>query len=310
MATPIGIRPVLGRLLNTTRNASIPSSHLLPAIQTLTLPSQSRPFSSTPELSMRRPRRDGNRLRGQSSLYRSGLRYRMNIDKSQLPQPVNFKRKVKVDPNHGLWQFFYSKDKLLLTPDEDAQHGRGWTVEELRHKSWDDLHKLWWVCVKEQNRIATARKEKSKMRLQTGQEETADRLKEVRKTMKSIKHTLTERFYLWEDARVLAEKDSEIDLGNPEQPYTPGLGSDYLEDTGAAAAGEPEAEEVALEKGEREILAEEEPEPKTSTPQPEKIDNEIEPSTLPPSSSSSPPPPPPSSSETPAEAEKQPSAPS
>ncbi|KAI0597918.1 MRP-L47-domain-containing protein [Biscogniauxia sp. FL1348] len=281
MATPIGMRPVLGRLLNTTRNASIPSSHLLPAIQTQTPPlsSQSRPFSSTPELSMRRPRRDGNRLRGQSSLYRSGLRYRMNIDKSELPQPVNFKRKVKVDPDHGLWQFFYSKDKLLLTPEEDSQHGRGWTVEELRHKSWDDLHKLWWVCVKEQNRIATARKEKSKMRLQTGEEETANRLKEVRKTMKSIKHALTERFYLWEDARVLAEKDSEVDLGNPEKPYTPGRGSDYLEDTGAA-----EGKEVALEKGEGEILAKEEP---------EKIDS----STLPPSSSSPSPPPP--SSETP-----------
>ncbi|KAI5926140.1 MRP-L47-domain-containing protein [Camillea tinctor] len=323
MAAPIGIRPVLGRLLNTTRNASILSCHphphphshshthththahahlllLLPAIQTLsstpslTLPSQTRLFSSTPELSMRRPRRDGNRLRGQSSLYRSGLRYRMNIDKSELPQPAHFVRTPKVDPDHGLWQFFYSKDKLLLTPEEDSEHGRGWTVEELRHKSWDDLHKLWWVCVKEQNRIATARKEKSRMRLQAGQEETADRLTEVRKTMKSIKHALTERFYLWEDARVLAENDSEIDLGNTEQPYMPGR---YLEESAAPEEGEGEGEGVASEGHEGEA--------KISTSQAEKEAGiEIDPTTLPPLPST----PSSSSSETSTEAEKQPSA--
>jgi large subunit ribosomal protein L47 len=39
--------------------------------------------------------------------------------------------------------------------------------------------------------------------------------------MKSIKQVLTERFYTWEDARLLAEQDPEIDLANTTHPYNP-----------------------------------------------------------------------------------------
>ncbi|KAJ8119661.1 hypothetical protein ONZ43_g3436 [Nemania bipapillata] len=159
----------------------------------------------------------------------------MNIDKSETPQPANYKPKVKVDPNHGLWDFFYAKDKLMLTPDESAEHGRGWTVEELRHKSWDDLHKLWWVCVKEQNRLSTARKERRRLKLAEGGSQGGERWDEVRKTMKSIRHVLTERWYLWEDARTLAETDPEIDLSNVRRPFVP---KDYLEAHESALEGD------------------------------------------------------------------------
>ena len=131
---------------------------------------------------MRRPRRDNNRLRGVSAIYRSGPRWRGNVRREEVPTPAAYRpaEDVEVDPDHGLWQFFYGKEKLLLTPEEDAQHGRAWIVEELRHKSWEDLHRLWWVCVKEQNRIATHRREKQNMGFQHGVEETAARLAEVR----------------------------------------------------------------------------------------------------------------------------------
>lgn len=39
--------------------------------------------------------------------------------------------------------------------------------------------------------------------------------------MKSIRHVLTERYYLWEDAVELAKEDPEINLSGVGQIYTP-----------------------------------------------------------------------------------------
>ncbi|KAI1142146.1 MRP-L47-domain-containing protein [Hypoxylon sp. FL0543] len=227
MAMATSVRPSIGRIIGSAGNQHSTNASSFLAVLSARAATQSCPFSSTSERSTRQSRRDNNRLRGLSSLYRSGPRFRMNVSKEQVGKPADYKPEIENDPDHGLWQFFYSKEKLILTPEEDAEHGRGWTVEELRHKSWEDLHKLWWVCIKEQNRIATARKEKARLKLRSGDEETTERLLEVRKTMKSIKHALTERFYLWEDARKLAENDPEIDLSDTNRPYAP---STYLEE--------------------------------------------------------------------------------
>ncbi len=88
--------------------------------------------------------------------------------------------------------------------------------------------------------------------------------------MKAIRHTLTERFYLWEDARKLAESDPEIDLGNTVEAYKP---RSYLEEEEAAVDGENQGtgEGQQLHEGQ---APETEADPKTGA---EKID----PSTLP-----------------------------
>lgn len=53
--------------------------------------------------------------------------------------------------------------------------GRAWTVEELRHKSWEDLHSLWYKCCLERNRLATESKELKRMQLEKGQAEAKKR---------------------------------------------------------------------------------------------------------------------------------------
>lgn len=61
--------------------------------------------------------------------------------------------------------------------------------------------------------------------------------------MKAIKHTLTERYYVWEDAYQLASEDPEIDLSNRKKPYTPA----YEKDDGDFLVEEPLAAEGKID---------------------------------------------------------------
>lgn len=85
---------------------------------------------------------------------------------TEFPQPAdNPPTPPTTDPNHGLYGFFRNK-KSVTAPKILSEHGtpllkwqlilgRPWTAEELRHKSWDDLHVLWYKCLLERNIIAT-----------------------------------------------------------------------------------------------------------------------------------------------------------
>lgn len=65
------------------------------------------------------------------------------------------------------------------TVDADVLLGRSWSVAELRRKSWKELHKLWWVCVKERNIMFTQQLERTRLKPGYGDFEAKGREKEV-----------------------------------------------------------------------------------------------------------------------------------
>lgn len=172
MATPIAARPCIGRLLRTP-GAVLP--------QTAWAPTAAMFSTTAPQSARNRPSktRDNNRFRGVSPLRRTGLREPVSVSNEPLPRPRDELPTINVDPNHGLYGFFRGQQKLMHTPSEDRSHGRAWTVEELRRKDWDDLHKLWWVCIRERNVIATADRERKRANLGFGASESLARKLEV-----------------------------------------------------------------------------------------------------------------------------------
>ncbi|KAG8628540.1 hypothetical protein KVT40_004413 [Elsinoe batatas] len=203
-----------------TRAQSLPPPFLLPSLYH----SQARSFSSSPVTQ----KRESNKKRGLSALRRTGLRkdQTLSVKLENLPRPVldpEKRSKIAVDPDHGLYKFFRSSEVSMTTPEELSKYGRAWTVEELRKKGWEDLHRLWWACVQERNLIATEEEERRRTEAGYGELEASDRDDAVQKTMRAIKHTLTERWYTWQNAREIAKQNSEIRL-------EPGAEKVYLTD--------------------------------------------------------------------------------
>ncbi|QSZ33566.1 hypothetical protein DSL72_005134 [Monilinia vaccinii-corymbosi] len=223
MSTSTVTRNAVRTLLHLRKAGSTPPVFLLPCLQgPSTTPSctQSTSFSTS---STHLYPRDMNRLRGVSTQRRTGPRQALSVSKTKLPQPIldaSKRIKVKVDENHGLYEFFRHKDKPISTPAEEGSHGRPWSAEELRRKSWEDLHSLWWICCKERNRIATESFERNRLEAGSGDEDAE-------------KRDMTE-------ATVLAKDDPEINLSGDGPIYTP---RDFEEDTEkdvAEAEGEAE----------------------------------------------------------------------
>ncbi|KAL0356004.1 UNVERIFIED_CONTAM: 39S ribosomal protein L47, mitochondrial [Sesamum radiatum] len=96
---------------------------------------------------------------------------------------------------------FFEADR---NPEDEKPvvYGRSWKASELRLKSWDDLHKLWYVLLKEKNMLMTQRQ---MLHAQNLRFPNPERLPKVRKSMCRIKHVLTERAMEEPDPRRSAE---------------------------------------------------------------------------------------------------------
>ncbi|RAO70122.1 uncharacterized protein BHQ10_006134 [Talaromyces amestolkiae] len=197
----------LTRQLGTPLSAELPPAFLAPAVHGKI---QSANFSSTASNAARQfP--DKSKQRGVSAIHMTGPRHPLTVAKFPLPVPVAREALPprESNPDHGLWDFFPPDRLPMSTPEYDIAHGRSWSVQELRGKSWEDLHCLWWVCVKERNRISTSNIERDRLKAGFGEAELIDRERVVRSTQKAIKHVLRERWYAWEDARQIWLKEAD-----------------------------------------------------------------------------------------------------
>ena len=77
--------------------------------------------------------------------------------------------------------------------------GRSWSASELRQKSFGDLHKLWFVLMKEKNMLLTERLHARTTH--TTQFRNPMRLRKVKKSMARIKCVLGERATAYQEAR-------------------------------------------------------------------------------------------------------------
>lgn len=149
-----------------TRPSILPPAFLLPSFGP-----QTSAFSTTPTQQKRKERKDGNRiLRGISALRRTGFNLRQSPEEfrvalTSLPKPVLTGRdRPAISDRHGLWGFFPRNRTALATPEYMHSHGRAWARSELRTKSWRDLHRLWWMCIKELNGLATWKEEAARVK--------------------------------------------------------------------------------------------------------------------------------------------------
>ncbi|KAJ5372811.1 Ribosomal protein L47 mitochondrial [Penicillium concentricum] len=208
--------PRIASRLRGLAMAELPPTYLAPSLHpSVTLSAiQTSSFSSTASVGAN-PRRDKSKNRGVSAINRTGPRTPFTVSRWPLPKPVSPEdmQPRETNPNHGLWGFFPLTGKHCLPQNmttlmnecsmgsaDVSNLGRPWTIQELREKSWEDLHALWHVCVRERNRIVTSDFERERIQAGYGQYESQERDKVVRSTMKTIKHVLRERWYAWEDA--------------------------------------------------------------------------------------------------------------
>ncbi|CAB09773.1 54S ribosomal protein L4, mitochondrial [Schizosaccharomyces pombe] len=110
----------------------------------------------------------------------------------------------KVSDTHPLWNFFRDK-QALPPPSEEAKFGRAWAAEELRWKSFNDLHGLWYNCLREKNLLFTQRAEMKRLQL-TIPKASNERVLAVNKTMAAIKFVLWERQRAYTSAKQLEKQ--------------------------------------------------------------------------------------------------------
>ncbi|OQR71951.1 39S ribosomal protein L47 [Tropilaelaps mercedesae] len=121
----------------------------------------------------------------------------------------NAKKKMEEFTNvDGLKQFF---DNPVNFGALEVKHGRSWKLDELRIKSNSDLHKLWYVLLKERNLLLTQEAAaKDELEIMPSPE----RLDKIEESMKNLEAVVRERNKAYYDLEVgeTGERPVEVKL--------------------------------------------------------------------------------------------------
>ncbi|CCK69084.1 mitochondrial 54S ribosomal protein uL29m KNAG_0B06570 [Huiozyma naganishii CBS 8797] len=113
-------------------------------------------------------------------------------NKLRITQPIEpSKGNLNTSLDHPLWQFFHEGQFIRDAAQLDTR-SRSWSIPELRRKSFEDLHALWYACLRERN-VLVREIHLIRTALRTEVDAFTDVDERIRTTMWRIRHVLSER---------------------------------------------------------------------------------------------------------------------
>ncbi|GAA5821065.1 hypothetical protein JCM11251_001945 [Rhodosporidiobolus azoricus] len=114
--------------------------------------------------------------------------------------------------SHPLWRFFHDQQSLEVPDKRVDNSSRSWTSLELRRKSFEELHQLWYVLLRERNVLLTQREEARRLRVDLGGfGAVPDKLRLCQKSMARIKQVLSERRHAALQAAEILRAEGNVD---------------------------------------------------------------------------------------------------
>lgn len=145
------------------------------------------------------------------------------------------KDNIQCSESHPLWQFFHDK-QFIRSSDQLDLTSRAWSIPELRRKSFNDLHSLWYNCLIERNRLAREiHLIRAGLHTEIDSFVTVD--ERIRTTMWRIRHVLSERDIAFKNAMAndlerqklideFSKTFTQVNLDSNSNSLAKGLGND------------------------------------------------------------------------------------